>query len=251
MTNAPSQHDDDRLPPAPNLASSAYIFDHSFSQPLAEFRRDHKAKHDHEEGPHHSTAPGRFLDPQSGIRFHSRSEAACAALMERFVPGYQAIEGKTYEIPVGANKYGHMRTIDFLVGDVLVEFHPVRMWRSGRHFGDFQSRDEWHEFLNEYRRCPRRERSEFKAETMRMLEENYTERRRRAIYENPEFRGKELLVATTPTDFYEKVICRFSPKPPPLGLFLTLFQEEKGEVKDLRYSQGQKPPKNRSSSRRR
>lgn len=251
MTNAPSQHDDDRLPPAPNLASSAYIFDQSFSQPLAEFRRNHKANHDHNAPPHHTTPPGRYLDPNTGIRFHSRSEAACASLMKRFVEGYQPIEGQTYEIPVGANQYGHMRTIDFLVRDVLVEFHPVRIWRSGRHFGDFQTRDDWRDFLKEYRRCPRGERSEFKAETMRMLEENYTERRLRAIYENPAFEGKELIVATSPADFYDKVIRRFSAEPPSLNQFLALFHEAKGEVKDLRGRDGGKPPRNRASSRRR
>lgn len=245
------QHDDDRLPPGSNLASSAYIFDHSFSEPLAEFRHNHDTRRPHDNAQHPTTAPGRYLDPQSGIRFHSRSEAACAALMERFVPGYRAIEGTTYEVPVGANKYGHMRTIDFLVGDTLVEFHPVRIWRSGRHFGDFQSREDWREFLNDYRRCPRHERSEFKAETMRMLEENYTERRRRAIYENPDFLGKELIVATSPTDFYTKVICRFAPEAPSLDEFLSLFQGAKGDVKDLRCTSGERPPKNRASSRRR
>jgi hypothetical protein len=171
--------------------------------------------------------------------------------MARFISDYRPVEGITYEIPVGPNKYGHMRTIDFLVKDTLVEFHPVRIWRSGRHFGDFKSRDEWRDFLNEYRRCPRRERAEFKAETMRQLEECYTEKRRRVIYENPELHGKELIVATSPEDFYDKVMRRFAPDVPPLDEFLELFHEAKGDVVDLQRRNGKRPPKNRSSSRRR
>lgn len=257
--NAPSQHDDDRTPvssnlASSNLASSAYLFNASFSEPLAEIRRNFVKKRAQESAPSNApltTPPGRFLHQESGIRFHSRSEAACATLMSRLIPGYRIVEGVSYEIPVSANKHGHMRTVDFLVAGVLVEFHPVRLWRSGRQFGDFQSREEWRKFLKEYHRCPQRDRASFKAETMQELEDRYTEKRLRAIGENPALFGKELIVATSSADFYEKVIDRFAPRPPSLRDFLGLFEKAKGEVTDVKYQGGRKAPPNRSSSRKR
>jgi len=158
--------------------------------------------------------------------------------MERFIPGYQAIEGVTYEVPLGPNGYGHMRRVDFRVGDTLIEFHPVRLWRHGRHFGDFKSREDWREFLSEYRRCPKRDRPEFKRETMRELNERYYHKRLAAIRANPELAHTELVVATNAADFYEKVIVRFSPEPPTLEEFCELFNEGKAEVTDLRFPQG-------------
>jgi len=248
--------DDDRLPSGPHIPPSAPHLEGAFSSQLHIFRKTENARREDVSededslDPKLSSPPGRFLNEESGIVFHSRSEAACSALMERFIPGFRAIEGATYEIPIGCNKFGHMRSIDFRLGNTLVEFHPVRIWRSGRHFGDFESREEWHEFLNEHRRCSRREKAEFKAETMRFLEDRYAAKRIQAIHANPALAHTELIVATSPEDFYYKVIERFSPKPPHLEDFLEMFHEEKGNVIDLRYN-GRRPPRNRAGSRRR
>jgi hypothetical protein len=192
----------------------------------------------HGAGPAHN--PGRYLDINSGIRFHSRSEAACAALMELFIPGYRTIEGVTYEVPVGTDAYGQTLRVDFRHDDTLIEFHPVRLWRSHRRYGEFPSPKEWREFNRQYHNCPREELSELIRKTLHDLTQHYYRKKLGVIRANPELAHTELVVATNATEFYEKVICRFSPEPPLIGDFCELFNATAADVKDLCLPRGKR-----------
>lgn len=57
---------------------------------------------------------------RDGILYKSKGERACAELLERYVEGWKAIEGKTYEVPTAFN-----RRADFKIGNLLLEWHPI------------------------------------------------------------------------------------------------------------------------------
>jgi len=252
MMNTPAPHDDDRMPTGSNLGSSAFLFNASFSEPLKELRREQR-RNDRAESPERSPATtlARFRHPESGIHFSSRCEAACAALLTRFVEDFKTITGVTYEIPIGKSASGDIRSIDFFVKGVFVEYHPPRLGRDKRHCGDFRKEESWRRFRRDFHQCPRHKRSEFIAEVKAELTEAYTEHRCRVIDENPRFRGKELIVVTSPSDFYYKVMRRFALELPPLEEFLELFHIAKGGVVDTHDGGDKRSPKNRSNSRKR
>jgi hypothetical protein len=144
----------------------------------------------------------------NGIGFCSISEAVCATMLELYVPGYQVVIGKTFQIDVGSG-----RTVDFLIHGVLCEYHGVRLVPDRRRFGDFRDRDEYHAYARELHRLRGNEyrRQRHIDETKAKLAQNYFERRRRMLDDHPEYGVLELVVATSIDEFYERVVMRFNP----------------------------------------
>lgn len=152
---------------------------------------------------------GAFSYTSASIRFCSASEAACAILLECFVPDFTVQEGISFQIPLTRNTRGHIRAIDFCIGDVLVEYHPIpkaRLYRKRR-----------------IQQLPKVERARAFEERRLLLLQRYSIARLRLIRQHPELSMKEFLVVGSPHEFYEQVICRFSPCPPPKEKFLALF----------------------------
>lgn len=118
---------------------------------------------------------GQFI--YKGIVYCSRSEAACAELMERYITDFKAIDGKTYQVPLDTNENGDTRTVDFLVRGVLFEYHHPRMWRKKSRYGDFQNRDEFREYKKRMQELDPSQRRHYKDETLERLSQNYRERR--------------------------------------------------------------------------
>jgi hypothetical protein len=145
----------------------------------------------------------------NGVGFCSISEAVCATLLELYVPGFQLIVGKTFQIDIGAG-----RTVDFLINEVLCEYHGVRLVPDRRRYGDFRDRADYHAYARELHRLggnQYRRRRHIEA-TRARLALDYFDRRRRVIDEHPEYAGRELIVATSVDEFYERVVVRFNPR---------------------------------------
>lgn len=145
----------------------------------------------------------------NGIGFCSISEAVCATMLELYVPGYQIVIGQTFQIDVGAG-----RTVDFMINGVLCEYHGVRLVPDRRRYGDFRDRHEYHAYARELHRLGgngyrRRRHIE---ETKAKLAQHYFERRRQILDDHPEYAERELIVATSTDEFYERVVMRFNPK---------------------------------------
>lgn len=54
------------------------------------------------------------------LSFGSRSEMALAILFRNYIPKWEAIQGETYQIPLGNHRYA-----DFRINDTLFEYHPI------------------------------------------------------------------------------------------------------------------------------
>jgi len=154
------------------------------------------------------TSQGNLL--YGGIRYASRSEAACAILMQRYIPGFKIKDGKTFQVPIGVSSGGHLRTADFMVQDVLVEYHPPRIHKSSKKPGDFKNWQEYNNYRAVYNRCSPGQKVTLKKLTELKLTRNYTEKRLEQITQGLEHQGRELIVATSAADFYDKVLKRFA-----------------------------------------
>lgn|GEM_PF-6285775 len=157
----------------------------------------------------------------NGVWFCSLSEAALGVILERLIPGFQVIEGLTFQVPMGAG-----RSVDFQINGVLIEYHQVRLAPKRGSFGDFRN---WRQYARYARRAERLIHNKYRWQsfTKKMREKlafNYYTRRKRVIESNPFYRKSELIVASSREEFYAKVILRFVPRnPPTLAEFLGLF----------------------------
>jgi hypothetical protein len=160
------------------------------------------------------------------VRFCSRSEAICARLLQQFVPHFELQQGVTFQVPIGTDRNGNIIAVDFLVDGVLFEYHPVRFFQSRKRFGDFINRDEYRSYARVFHSLTSEKRTFFHEAMKSRLTQNYFGRRRAILDRHPLFRRTELVVATNPAEFYERVITRFGQNyPKTLDRFLKLFNE--------------------------
>jgi len=200
------------------------------AEPREHRRRRHKRHHENRN-------PGRaertelcidisVANSPDPVRFCSRSEAICAKILQQFVPHFDVQQGVTFQVPIGEDRNGNTIAVDFLVDGVLFEYHPVRFFQSRKRFGDFSSREEYRSYAKVFHSL-KSEKREFFHDAMRSrLTLNYFNRRRSILDQHPLFRRTELIVATTPEEFYERVIKRFGKGyPKTVERFLKLFNE--------------------------
>ena len=165
--------------------------------------------------------------------YFSRSEAACGALMERYVPGFKIRDGETFQVPIGVNRFQRMRHVDFLVRNVLVEFHQPRFWRSKERHGDFESPQQFREYKQALQALPSDQREAFRELTKVKLGLQYTLKREAQVALSLDHAGKELIVASDARDFYHKVIVRFGRHVPEERDFLHQFSQICARAKEL------------------
>ena len=158
--------------------------------------------------------------------FCSRSEAICAELLRRYVPHFDLLEGATFQVPVGKDSQGNTLAVDFLVDGVLFEYHPVRFFKNRRRCGDFRNQDEYRAYTKVFHSLSPERRDFFHDVMHDRLAVNYFEKRRAVLDKNPLFRRTELIVATSPAEFYHRVITRFGRNyPKSVDRFIKLFSE--------------------------
>lgn len=131
--------------------------------------------------------------PSSNILvFDSRSEYACAVLLEKYLPGWEAQTRSTFQIPIDNKR------VDFRVGDTFVEFHPLK--------------------LGHKRRSPLFQEIEAHAKTL------YHDKRRALLDQNG-YQNYPLIVAYNEREFFVKVIKEFGTGYPRESVFLDEFQK--------------------------
>jgi len=128
-------------------------------------------------------------------------------LLEYFIPGFDVVLGKSFQVPIGEG-----RSVDFCINGVMIEYHQIRFFPSRGKCGDFKSEDEY----REYRRLQQRVRGNpAKRELLekiihQRLSANYFERRRALLDQSAYFSHCELIVATSREEFFDLVIRRFA-----------------------------------------
>ena len=141
-----------------------------------------------------------YVKEDGSIKFDSRSEAACVAVLEKYVPGWRCVVGDTYEVPIGIDS----RRCDFRIGDCFIEYHPIDL----RH--EFISSDSFREVMAVLKKNNRHQLERIIGALKKEFEAQYFRFRRAVIDERPEHRNHELLVCISPSDFYNKVIRRYA-----------------------------------------
>lgn len=160
------------------------------------------------------------------IKFCSRSEAICAELLKRYVPHFELRHGLTFQVPIGRDTRGNLLAVDFLVDGVLFEYHPVRLFKNRRRYGDFNNKQEYRAYTDAFHSI-RRDQREFFLEAVRArLTKNYYGRRRALLDQHPTYRRMELVVATSPEEFYHLILKRFGKNAPrTVERFMAIFEE--------------------------
>lgn len=171
-----------------------------------------------------------------GQKFDSYEEAACAVLMEKYIPGFTLQEGKNFQVRAG--KY----SLDFVVGGAVVEYHPIMLFRTRFGLGGFESIEEWRHFAETKQGLSKEMKKNYIAHTRHELEKRYYQQRLSAMQQNPEFCDKELIVATDAESFYYNVIHRFAGgNDPTKEQFIREFNLMKRQVR--LHNQGRDCPK--------
>ncbi len=172
---------------------------------------------------------------EADVEFCSRSEAICAELLRQFVPHFTLEPGVTFQVAIGSDCHGNTLAVDFLVDGVLFEYHPVRLFKNRRRCGDFNSKREYRAYTDICHSLGAEQREFFQAAMRARLTDNYYHKRRALLDQHPVFRRMELVVATTPEEFYLLVLRRFGKNVPrTVELFLAIFEELKESLPEPR-----------------
>ena len=164
--------------------------------------------------------------PTSTIRFCSRSEAICAEMLLRYVPHFELRDGVTFQVAIGKDSQGNTLAVDFLVDGVLFEYHPVRLFKNRRRCGDFNSKREYRAYSDMCHSLKGEQREFFQSMMRARLARNYYAKRRAVLDQHPMYRRMELVVATSPEEFYFLVLKRFGRNiPRSVERFLAIFDE--------------------------
>jgi hypothetical protein len=162
----------------------------------------------------------------STVKFCSRSETICAEMLLRYVPHFELREGVTFQVAIGRDSQGNTLAVDFLVDGVLFEYHPVRLFKNRRRCGDFNSKREYRAYANISHSLKGDQRDFFQLAMRSRLAQNYYAKRRALLDQHPMYRRMELVVASTPEEFYFLVLKRFGRNAPrSVERFLAIFDE--------------------------
>lgn len=161
-----------------------------------------------------------------GVKFCSRSEAVCAELLQRYVPNFELRYGITFQVAIGNDGRGNTLSVDFLVDGVLFEYHPVRLFKNRRRYGDFRSKREYRSYSGICHSLKGEQREFFQSAMRSSLARHYYSKRRSMLDQHPLYRRMELVVATDPVEFYNLILKRFGKNiPSSVERFLRIFNE--------------------------
>lgn len=131
----------------------------------------------------------------AGQYFCSRSEAACAALMQKYID-YKIKDGFNFQVCIGENHRGAKLFVDYVVRNVVFEYHPIQKPKDPQYW----------RLLQKY---PAGERDKFRDAWNNNEAQDYYDKRRAQLNANPKFKDMELVVARSPEEFFEKILMRF------------------------------------------
>lgn len=144
---------------------------------------------------HKNTYMGKGRIFYRGTSVASKAELSCIKALEAYC-GWKMIEGRTYQVPVG-----HSKTVDFLVADTLVEFHPIILSRE-------MKKPNYKELQSFMRTLSQQKRFELREVLRGHLLEEYASRRNWTIrqYEIESIARADLIVCTDAESFLHDVI---------------------------------------------
>lgn len=145
------------------------------------------------------------------IKFGSRSEAACGLLAERYIPGFQIVPGKTFQIPIGK------RQIDFRIKNSFVEYRPIIIER------EFSSSDCARRLFEALGQLEEWAKKEIYSTIREELRSRYFKKRKEVI--ESAYPGANLILCTGASEFYEMVILRYGVSVPGRERFMAEWEQ--------------------------
>jgi hypothetical protein len=128
------------------------------------------------------------------LQFASKSEMATGLLLERYIPGFELIPGKTFQVPIGLGKH-----CDFKVGNIFLEYHPVNL-----HF-EFYDKQALRQFRTAMRHVPKNAKRQIVEALKDELGERYY-RNRKQVVDMWITSQNEFVVVQDPVELYRQVI---------------------------------------------
>jgi hypothetical protein len=157
-----------------------------------------------------------------GIFYDSKTEAACAAMFEKYVPGFMIKEGETFQV----NGDTHC-VFDFNLENVLVEWHPIIIKHDAIK-GDYRA---FKELLKEIK--IQKKKREFARWFKDELAVDYWMQRQDASDKSQTYKGKEVVLARTPDELYDLVIRKYGQNVPSEQQFCRDFYDVVKQVKPV------------------
>ncbi|MCI5064667.1 hypothetical protein MRY87_02960 [bacterium] len=187
--------------------------------------------------PIHFPPAGTYL--LNGIRYHSRPEAACGFLIEKYIPAFSLEFGKTFQVPIGVGSGGDLQTVDFRFGDLFIEYHPPRVHghrekRKGRAQREPRELQRLRGVLRR-RGLSREMKDRTYARIRAYLTRRYFEKRMNVLSESPVVGDFSLVVLGSPEELYRHLLVPHAERRlPKLRTFTEEFTALLKKVVDLR-----------------
>lgn len=181
---------------------------------------------------------GSFL--LEGVRFNSRAEAAAGVLMARYIPGFELVSWKTFQVPIGVGSGGDLQTVDFRFRNFFIEYHPPRVKRFPANRRARRRKRNEPRQLRELRRQLSEagnrswKRKKLLQQMREYLGEGYRRKREMQLRNSPLVQKFTLIVVASPQELYQKVVLRFGRRNlPSPERFVSLFRELMAQVQDV------------------
>jgi hypothetical protein len=144
------------------------------------------------------------MTPSLAPNYKSKGEVNCARVFTSFVAGWRAVEGKTYEYPIG-----YHRSVDFYLPEqkLLVEYHPIDLRR------EVLNKKLMPAIKDAIRDAPARYKKKVYGALYEEYADQYEKRRKQlcSSSEHKEVRAAQLICCFDKRDVFERVVLRVNP----------------------------------------
>jgi len=143
-------------------------------------------------------------------QYASASEAKCSEAIQKYIPGWTPVWGRTIQVDIGNH-----RAVDFRIGNVLIEFHPICIWR------ELDSVVAQAKFSSLYQTMSTEQKELFREAIVAEQETQYRKKRRMALQACPDkkLRDCKLITCKNEVEFYARVLVPYAKQavPSPVG----------------------------------
>jgi hypothetical protein len=158
--------------------------------------------------------------------YDSRTEAACAAMLEKYIPGFEIKEGETFQVNGGC-------LYDFNLEQILLEWHPINIHYDGERYLP----EDW----EAYKELKDLAKTKEERNALRYLEEQFKEdlaveywmERQESSDNSQVYQGKEVVLARTAGELYDEVLTKYGEDIPSKRQFYREFYDVVKQVKPV------------------
>lgn len=164
-------------------------------------------------GPHQEPDLSKAKLPRLPVVYHSKSEAGVAAVLQKFIPDWRPIMDDTVQVQLGGG-----RTVDFRVGKILLEYHPITLVREMRSEKAKKLLDSLYNVMSHGQTCDVRE----------MLKQELIEQyrhRRWQLVTCSKYAGHGLIVVQSIEELHQRALPKMLRRVPPLTEVKAVFFE--------------------------